>query len=322
MKYLESQGGKRISRVVQGITMITGENPRNDATLLDSFVQEGGTAFDAARHYGQGRNERAFGEWLRNTGEREKLFIIGKGAHPDETGPRVNPDAITRDLLASLDDLGCGHMDAYLLHRDDTTVPVDEVVDILDEHHRAGLIGEYGGSNWTFSRIREANAWARANGRLGFTVSSPNYSLAEQVNPPWPGCRTITGATAAAERDYYRDNGITVFAWSSVAGGFFSGRFRQDNLGQFTAEDDLTVVDAYAHPVNFGRLERAARLAERQGVTATQIALAWVLGQPLRLAALTGSRSVEEVRANAQASELELSVEELSWLYSGSTSEP
>src|SRR5699024_3450314 len=110
-------------------------------------------------------NEGAFGVWLRQAGGREQLYIIGKGAHPAGHVARVTPAAITGDLFTSLTRVGCGWFDAYLLHRDDPAVPVDEIVDVLDGHRRKGLMTEYGGSNWSYGRIREANAWAAANGR-------------------------------------------------------------------------------------------------------------------------------------------------------------
>ena len=58
----------------------------------------------------------------------------------------------------------------------------------MDEHLRAGRIRAYGGSNWTPQRVDEANAYAQANGRTGFTILSNHFGLAEALDVPWAGC--------------------------------------------------------------------------------------------------------------------------------------
>src|SRR5262249_39237817 len=150
-----------------------------------------------------------------------------------------------------------------LLHRDDTDVPVGPLVDVLNEHQRAGHIRAFGGSNWSYQRIREANEYAKAHGLTPFAATSPNFSLAEQVQAPWEGCMSISYDEAA--KDWYRQNQMPIFAWSSLAGGFFSGRFHRDNLDSFSDYNDTLCVATYCVEKNFERLDRAQQLATETG---------------------------------------------------------
>jgi aryl-alcohol dehydrogenase-like predicted oxidoreductase len=185
---------------------------------------------------------------------------------------------------------------------------------VLNAHQRAGKIGAFGGSNWSVARIQAANAYAKANGLQPFVASSPNFSLAVQQQAPWDNTVSISGPAMKAERDWYTLTKFALFPWSSLAGGFFSGRFRRDNLDTFTDYYDRVAADAYGSEDNFRRLDRAATLAEERGATIPQIATAYVLHQPLNIFALVGCRTGAEFAANVAALELSLSEGELAWL--------
>ena len=135
--------------------------------------------------------------------------------------------------------------------------------------------------------------------------------------PPWPGSKSISGEAGRTARAWYAQHRIPVFAWSSLAGGFFSGRFRQDNLDAFTDYFDKLTVESYCVEANFARLDRAEELANVKGVGLTQIALAYVLNQPLDVFALVGSRTPEEYVSNVDACAISLTPTELSWLENG-----
>ena len=96
--------------------------------------------------------------------------------------------------------------------------------------------------------------------------------------------------------------------------GFFSGRSERDNLDEFTESYDQLCVKVYCHEENFQRLDRVRELATAKNAAVSQIALAYVLCQPLDIYTLVGSRTSTEVHLNAEASTLRLSTEELSWL--------
>jgi aryl-alcohol dehydrogenase-like predicted oxidoreductase len=208
-------------------------------------------------------------------------------------------------------------VDIYLLHRDDETQPVGPIVEALNEHHAAGRIGLFGGSNWSHQRLQEANDYAAAHGLVPFSASSPNFSLAEQIVPPWDGCLSIGGAAGAEARAWYTQTGMTIFAWSSLAGGFFTGRHQRGNQDSFTDDFDIGCARAYGYEINYQRLDRAQALAQELGVSAAQIALAYVLCQPLPVFPIVGCRTPEEFADNLHATSLKLTPAQLAWLDTG-----
>lgn len=308
---------KPVARVVQGTAMIHADEEERAFTLLDEVFEAGGTAFDTAHQYGDGEAERVFGRWVRGRGVRDDIVVIGKGAHHSRERNRVTPFDITADLHDSLARFGFDHVDLYLLHRDDPSVPVGPIVETLNEHAEAGRIHAFGGSNWSAGRIREANAYARERGLRQFVASSPNLSLAVQAKEPWSGCVSVSGEAGEEDRRWYAEEGMPLFTWSSLAGGFFSGRFTRENLDSFDGYFDRLCVETYCHEDNFRRLDRARILAEERGLSVPQMALAYVLNQPVEVFALVGCNSGEEFRANVEAAGVGLTPEELAWLETG-----
>ena len=315
MKYGYVPGiDKPISRLVQGSMMLSSRELESSFALLDGIYALGCTAFDLAHVYGGGDVERTFGRWVRDRGLRDDIVIITKGAHHNQDRRRVTPYDITTDLHDSLARLGVQSIDLYLLHRDDPDVPVGPIVEALNEHKAAGLIDAFGGSNWTHERIREANQYAEAHGLTPFVASSPQFSLAEMVEPPWEGCVSIGGPSEAAARAFYAQTQLALFTWSSLAGGFFTGRYRRDNLEMLSEPQDELVKRSYGSDLNLERLERARELAERKGRTLAQIALAYSQHHPLNLFSLVGCRTVGEFEDNLKALDTPMSEDELAWL--------
>ena len=315
MKFGNIEGiDKPIARLVQGTVMLSSKKLDESFQLLDEVFEAEGNAFDLAHHYGNGDCERVFGKWLEARGVRDQVVILTKGAHHSIDRRRVTPFDITADLFDSLARLKTDYVDLYVLHRDDPNIPVGPIVEILNEHQRAGRIGAFGGSNWTIERIKAANEYARQHNRVPFAVSSPNYSLASQVQAPWDGCVTISGAENAAARTWYQQTQMPVFAWSSIANGFFAGKFDHRDRDAFASQLDPSSVKAYFSDENFERLKRVAHVAQEKGLTIPQIAMAYVLNQPLNLFALVGSQSGKEFQANTIALGTELTSAEMEWL--------
>ena len=154
---------KPVARIVQGTVMINSAEKERSFALLDEVFAEGGTTFDTAHQYGGGDSERTFGRWVRERGLRDEVVVIGKGAHHSEDRKRVTPFDITADLHDSLARFGFDYIDLYLLHRDDPSVPVGPIVEVLNENLSEGRIHAFGGSNWTPQRLSEANDYAREN---------------------------------------------------------------------------------------------------------------------------------------------------------------
>lgn len=304
---------KPVSRLIQGAIMLDPNSPESGFALLDEVFDLGCNTFDTAHIYGGGSSERMLGDWIRTRGNRDQVAIITKGAHPNVDRARVTSYDIASDLHDSLARLQVDCIDIYLLHRDDPRVPAGEIVEILNEHRAAGRIRAFGGSNWTYERIAECNAYARAHGLEPFTASSPNFSLAEMVAEPWGGCLSITGAENAEARRWYASENMPVLSWSSLARGFFAGNIRRDNLDSMKPADRGT-IHAFLHESNFQRLDRAEKLARAKGVSVTQIALAYVANTPLNLFALVGCYSGKEFQECRAAWNMALTAQEMDWL--------
>ena len=315
MLYSDISGiDKPVSRLVQGTMWMNAGNLDAAFAALDAFHAAGGNCIDTAHIYGGGDNERAVGQWLHSRGVRDEVVILAKGAHHSQDRRRVTPFDIQSDIHDSLARFKVDHFDLYLLHHDDPSQPVGPIVETLHAAKEAGQIHAYGGSNWTVERLREVNAYAAAHGLTPFVVSSPQFSLAVQRVAPWVDCESLSGQAGEPARAWCGQNGVTLFVWSSLAGGFFSGRFRRDNLDTLTERYDQLAVKVYCIEENFQRQDRAQELAAGKGVTVPHIALAYVYNQPERIHALSGARTPEEVRVNVEAIEIVLTEEEIAYL--------
>jgi 1-deoxyxylulose-5-phosphate synthase len=318
MEYGHIEGvSKPISRLVQGTIMVSSAKLEESFALLDAIFAEGCTTFDTAHVYGNGDDERTVGRWIRERGIRDQVVVLGKGAHHNSDRQRVTPFDIEADLHDSFARFGFDFIDIYILHRDDPSQPVGPIVEVLNEYQAKGQIGVFGGSNWSHERIEAANEYAYAHNLKPFAVSSPNFSLANQHQPPWPNCISIAAEQGKSAREWYGAHDVALFTWSSLAGGFFSGRFRRDNLESFDSYFDKLAVSSYCYEDNFQKLERAEQLAQERGLTLPQIALAYVMSQPLNIFALVGCNNVGEFRDNVAALSLKLTPEQLAWLEEG-----
>ncbi len=205
------------------------------------------------------------------------------------------------DIEQNHEKIGVDYTDFFVLHRDNPEVPVGEIVDWLNEFKSQGLIGAFGGSNWTHDRIAAANAYAAQNGKQGMSLNNPNMTLAQNSEPLWGGCLTI----GSEGRAWHEETQLPLFSWSSMARGYFAH------------STDPDVVRAYDNPVSQARRERAERLGKEKAVSAMQIAMAWVLNQPFPTFALAGLRTPDQAREALVAVDIELTSEEVRWLEQG-----
>ena len=185
-----------------------GEDPARqeaEAAALRLGHDLGMNHVDTAEMYGEGGAEAVVAEAIAE--RRAEWFVVTK-VYPHNATRRGAVAACEQSLRR----LKTDYIDLYLLHRDDPKAPVGPIVEALNDHRRAGKIRAFGGSNWSHQRIAEANAYAHKHGLTPFVASSPQFSLVEQVDAPWPGCLSIGGADNAAAREWYEDNAITLHA--------------------------------------------------------------------------------------------------------------
>ena len=302
MSYGKIEGlDKPVSRLVMGVMLSGAQFHLPHASVMyDEYFARGGNAFDTAYIYGGGLADQVLGQWIANRGIREKVVVIAKGAHT----PFCDPENLTGQLLESLDRLKTDYADIYLMHRDNPDIPVGEFIDILNEHHRAGRIMAFGGSNWTLARVEAANAYAKSKGLVGFTAISNNFSLARMVEPVWAGC---IHSSDPDSRAWFERTQMPLLAWSSLGRGFFV-------TGDPANTSDQSMVASWYAEDNFQRLERAKELAKKKGVEPVVIAMAYVLNQPFPTFALFGPATINEMRISLHGLDLTLTPDELRWL--------
>lgn len=291
---------KQVSRVCVGADMLSGAY-REGYAILDAAFEQGINCFDTGHIYGwppENNSDSRLGHWLRTRGVRKDTVVLGKGAHT----PNCNPKAMTQQLHESLQRLGVDHLDIYMLHRDNTDIPVGEFIDALNEHHKAGRIKAFGGSNWSLKRVQEANDYAKKKGLRGFTVLSNNFSLAHMVDPVWAGC---IHSSDAASRAWLRDNKMALIPWSSQARGFFTDRANNP---------DAEMKRCWFSEDNLKRRARAIELAQKKGCEPINIALAYVLAQPFPTFPLIGPRALTELHSSLKALDVTLTADEAKWL--------
>lgn len=304
---------KPVSRILYGTArkeiMLGG---RTGLNLLDQITDTGVTAIDTARAYPG--CERTVGKWLSSRKNRDSVVILSKGGHPAGGKKRVDVPSIRADVQTSLKKLQTDYIDIYLLHRDDETQDVGPIVEVLNVLHRSGAIGAFGASNWTHQRIQLANEYATAHGLIPFTVSSPNFGLAQQFVDPWAGGVTISGPENADARAWYSKTRMPVIAWSSMGRGFFSGRVRSDQPEAAKKFLDRPARRAFEHPMNFERLRRVEQIASAKGATVSQIALAWIFSQTLDVFGVVTASSGARMAQNIEALDVHLTPDEVAYL--------
>ncbi|GER86748.1 oxidoreductase [Dictyobacter vulcani] len=300
MKYGSIAGiEKPVSRLVMGVDNQT--NWPHASVMFDDFFEQGGNCFDSAYIYGGGQCEKILGQWIKQRGIREQVVILDKGAHT----PHCNPQALSSQFMQSLERLQTDYVDVYMMHRDNTDIPVGEFITVLNEHKNAGRMHAFGASNWSLERLQEANDWAAEHGLVGFSALSNNLSLARMIDPVWAGC---IAASDPAFRAWLEKTQLPIMPWSSQARGFFTGRTRPDD------HSDSELVRCWYSQDNFQRLERVNELAHKRGVLPITVALAYVLNQPFPTFPLIGPRQLSETRTSLPALTLDLSPEEVRWL--------
>lgn len=246
----------RSSRLLFGLGSPLFWTGRDAAELLDAVYTAGVNTFDTARVYGE--SEGILGRWMAANNMRDKVVIVSKCCHPGLATweKRVNAKAMREDLEKSLQELRTDFIDVYLLHRDDPDRDVGELVETFNAMHAEGRIGAFGGSNWTHRRIEEANAYARKHDLIPFTVSSPNFCLAERVVDTMVDCVSITGPSQEGARAWYRDSQMPVIAYSALAQGLLSGRIGSTQADRAVELLGESAARGYGSPENYERLRR------------------------------------------------------------------
>jgi aryl-alcohol dehydrogenase-like predicted oxidoreductase len=267
--------------------------------LMDAAREHGIILFDTANSYGLGRSERMVGRWLSSRGARDGIVLTTKvrnwvGPRPEDEG--LSARHIREQVEASLRRLGTDRIDLYLAHEPDPAVPLHETMTAFDELVRAGKVGYVGLSNFDGGQVAEAAAIAAAGGLAPLTNLQNEYSL-------------LVRAAAGDVLDLCARNGVGFTAYSPLAGGWLTGKYRPGEA--YPSGSRMTLrPDPYRQlerPGTFAAIAALERAAADRGVGLATLALAWVLSDPGVSAVLVGPRRPDQLEPALAALETDLS---------------
>ena len=271
--------------------------------MFDHFYGAGGRIFDTAYIYNNGKGDKYLGDWINSRQLEDKIIVLGKGAHT----PECEPKFIKPQIIESLQRLNIQKLDIFCLHRDNPEVPVAEFIDALNEIKDEGLINLIGASNWGLERFSEAQDYAQASKREAFKVLSNNFSLAEMIDPVWPGCVGVNDDYI----NYLIENKIMLFPWSSQARGFFIKKKEVTSNEHFSNPSLEEEKRVWHDERNLKRRAKCFEMAKQKNVEPIQIALAYVLHKSSLIFPLIGPRTIFETNSSIKATQILLSDEEM-----------
>ena len=252
--------------------------------LMDAAWAAGIDWFDTADAYGGGRSERAIGRWMATRGVRPRLTT--KTYNPMRAGADhgLKPDRIARQLRASLDRLGVGHVELYLAHEYDPEVPLAESLGAFGAAQAGGLIGAYGVSNFDAPQLAAALAAGAPR-----AVQNSYSLLARQDEPDLlPLCAS---------------RGVAYLAFGPLAGGWLTGKYRRG--APYPAGSRMTQrPEPYAGLVTgptFDALGKLQAIAARRGTSLAGLALGWLLAGDRVAQVVTGPGRPEHLVPVAEA---------------------
>ena len=262
----------------------TPPSPAEGAGLLDRALDLGYNHLDTARIYGTGQNEALIGETL--AGRRNAFFLASKcGITVDgpKRGVDCSPAAITEAIDESLRLLRTDRIDLYYMHRFDPKVGIADSVGAMARAIEAGKIGAYGVSEWSARHIREAH------GVHPVGAVQTEYSL-------W------TRNVELGVLETCRELGIALVAFSPLGRGALCNELKDPaTLEDSDLRTKMPRFQPENWPHNLALIERLALLAEANGVTAAQLALAWVLSRGDHVHVIPGTTNQAHLEDNHRA---------------------
>jgi aryl-alcohol dehydrogenase-like predicted oxidoreductase len=267
---------------------------------IDLCLDAGVNIIDTADVYSGGLAEEILGEALGT--KRDQVLLATKARMPMGDGP--NDAGLSRQHLvkaceASLRRLGTDHIDLYQVHEWDGQTPLEETLEALDTLVRSGKVRYVGCSNYAAWQLMKALGVSERLGLQRYVSQQIYYSL------------------QAREAEYELvpvavDQGVGILVWSPLAGGLLSGKFRR---GQRGPEGSRQLSEWNEPPVRdqdalYDVVDALVEVGEAHGVSAAQVALAWLLGRPGVASLIIGARTEEQLVDNLAAARLELGAEE------------
>ena len=292
MKYIDIMNGpQNASAIIQGCMRMPSLSKEEAAKVIKTAHERGINYFDHATCYGMGEAETRFAEAFPLTGiKREKIFIQSKcGICPE----RSEFDWTKENIIASVDGilgrLKCEYIDTLLLHRPDLLFDPEEVAEAFDELEEAGKVCRFGVSNLMPMQIELLKKYVKQPLVINqVQLSLEQSQLIDQSLYMNNKTTDMSINRDGSALDYCRLNDITSQAWSPLQIGMFGGTF----------------IDNPDYP----ELNKVlAEIADREHVSKTAIAIAWILRHPAKMQAIIGTMNVNHINDACDATKVELS---------------
>ncbi len=312
MQYRQlGRSGLQVSTLTLGTMTFGGTGPfqkvgatdvAGAARQLDLCIDAGVNLVDTADIYSRGLSEEILGEALGGAGRREKLLVATKvrfrmGDRPNDAG--LSRHHIIAACEASLRRLRTSHIDLYQLHEWDGLTPLEETLEAMDTLVRSGKVRYIGVSNYSAWHLMKA---------LG---------VAQEHHTVRPVAQQIHYTLQAREAEYELvpatlDQGLGILVWSPLAGGLLSGKYRR---GRQDPEGSRRLAGWKEPPVHdaeklYDIVDALVAVGEAHGVSAAQVALAWLLGRPGVTSAIIGARNEQQLKDNLKGADLVLTPED------------
>lgn len=315
MRYqLLGLSGLRVSELCLG-TMTFGEDwgwgssQEDSLKIYNRFREAGGNFIDTANLYTGGTSERFLGEFMQ--GHRDEVVLATKYTN---AAPGKDPNAggnqrknMVQAVEASLKRLRTDRIDLYWMHIWDRITPAEEVMRAFDDLVRAGKILYAGVSDAAAWWVAHANTLADLRGWSRFIGLQIEYSLLERTPE-----RELVPMAAAL--------GLTITAWSPLAGGLLSGKYRMTESGA-QSEDGKSRLDGEMMKDFIASREKVNRVVDALKEVAAQcdrspaqVALAWLRHRQQPVIPIIGARKMDQLDANLAALDIQLSPEQLKTL--------
>jgi aryl-alcohol dehydrogenase-like predicted oxidoreductase len=267
---------------------------------VDLCLEAGVNLIDTADVYSDGLSEEILGQVLH--GRRDEVLVATKvrmamGPGPNDAG--LSRHHVLSGCEASLRRLGTDHIDLYQVHEWDGETPLEETLEALDLLVQAGKVRYVGASNYAGWQLMKALGTAERTGLPRFASEQIYYSLQARDAE----YELIPAAV---------DQGLGVLVWSPLAGGLLSGKYRRDQRPSAGSRQltDWNEPPVYDQEMLYDTVEVLLAIGARRGVSAAQVALAYLIGKPAVTSVVIGARTTEQLTDNLAAADLVLSPEE------------
>jgi aryl-alcohol dehydrogenase-like predicted oxidoreductase len=259
--------------------------------IVDAYFEAGGNVIDTAINYRGGASEEIVGELL--VGRRDRFVLATKYTVSRDRGDPNGAGNHRKNLRLSLDtslrQLQTDYLDIYWVHMWDRHTPIEETMRALDDEVRAGRILYVGISDTPAWIVSEANTLAQWRDWTAFAGLQVPYSL--------------------LQRDIERDLlpmaeslGMTVAAWSPLAGGILSGKFTREEGPESGTRIDPSSITEHQHQL----ATTVQSVADELGVTPSQVAIAWARTRSHKIHPIIGARRLDQLLDNLGAVDIEL----------------